>query len=121
MFTNDKFKIGLILVIGIVFFLIMLFSSVAVFAQIKTDIPVDNSLGFRSPIVDLLVNENGVFKPANLSEDSVAVDADVFSVRYINNDTVIINSDNGEKVVAPGAQDVGQFIVRNTSSTDIKC
>lgn len=131
--TNILKRIGkttpAILLAGIALLIVMLFSIAAAFASVSSDQNEVNlnpkSVQFNSQNVATITNRN-VADVTN-SDEKLDLNFDVFKVEYKNDsDEIIVKSDNGEKVVAPGtdvAEDNATFTIENYSEAklDIDC
>lgn len=96
---------------------LVFFTTVFAFSQVGSGLP-DKNVVSVDPHVERTEDKSDNIEQGEFTK----VEVTVFSATFINNcQQVVIKSNNGDCVVAPGAQDTGKFIVKNTSTHKIRC
>lgn len=101
------------LLTGIVLFIVMLYSIMGAFAAIGSGNEDTN-------VVKVSPNFSDTSKPNQ--DGYTSGEVNVFSIQYSGTSgEITVRSELGDKVVAPGTEDTGEFKVKNTSSNKIDC
>ncbi|MDO5329056.1 MAG: hypothetical protein Q4E88_03015 [Coriobacteriia bacterium] len=107
-----QYRLSIVLLtIGIASVVLMLITTFFAFTQFKGDNPDKNIIEIHSPVA----------KYDDTTNIQANFDVPVFSAEYYKDGNIIIKSENGDKVVAPGAEGNGNFSLKNVSSYKVNC